>query len=252
MVTAAPGRPVATPVGSPDTTLRTRGTARALPSGRAVTGGLLVAASVLGVLAMARASGGPAAATYVVVTAPVAPGTTIGATHVAALALPLPPAVAAHAFHDPADVVGRVALAPLAVGDLVQASSLAAVADVSPSHEISFAVDADRAVDGRVGAGDRVDVLATYGSGESAVTEVVAHHVSVVDVTTGGDSIAQTGLAVLTVALDDPSGAIRVAHAARAGEITVVRTTYGGSLSDGPVVYRPSPQAATADVADEG
>jgi Flp pilus assembly protein CpaB len=244
MVLAAPGRPVTVPV-DPPASFRTRSTRQALPSGRAVAGGLLVAIAVLGVFAASRATGRRPTAAYLVAARAIAPGDVLAAADVERHTDELPDRVAARTFSDPDELVGRVALGPLDAGDVVP-RGLVADRAAAPSEQLSFAVDADRALNARLRPGERVDVLVTYGSGESASTHVVVRRAHVVEVDAGGDgSLAGAAATVLTLSLDDPAQAIRLAHAVRAGELTVVRTTYETAQSDGPAVYRASDVAST-------
>src|SRR5436853_5719179 len=93
---------------------------RSVPGGRAVLGGLLVAASVVGLYyASTRANSGPSQS-WVVARHALPPGARLVADDLARVAIDLPPTVAARAFHQPSELVGATLIAPLSQGDLVQ------------------------------------------------------------------------------------------------------------------------------------
>ena len=117
------------------------------------------------------------------------------------------------------------------------------VAAASPSpFEVSLALDGDRALDSRLASGEHVAVLATYGSGPDAETLTVASSALVERIS------KPTGLAVgtadiVTLGLPAEADVQAVVHAARAGELTLVRTdaaTAGAS-------YRPPLLGAATD-----
>ncbi|MGH9184590.1 MAG: SAF domain-containing protein [Acidimicrobiales bacterium] len=219
---------------------RVAGSRRGLPNGRAVLGGLLVAVAVLGVFSAYRSATSRAAQRFVVAARDVAPGTRLTAADLILRTVDLPPELAQRAATDPADLVGDVAVAPLAAGDLIQASSV--VAGNGPSRpELSFAVDADRAVNGDLAPGEVVDVLVTYGTGDTAWTEVVVRGAMVIAVDDGhGGALTIDGTTVLTLGLPGAADVLPAAHAVRAGDVTVVRTTTSDQGGDA-TTYRPDP-----------
>ncbi|CAN5159352.1 hypothetical protein BH18ACT4_BH18ACT4_14370 [soil metagenome] len=112
---------------------------------------------------------------------------------------------------------------------------------------MSFGVDADRALNGHLEPGERVDVIVTYSSGSEAYTEVVVAGAAVVESDEGdGGALRTSGRIVLTLALPEGSDVLALAHAVRVGDVTVVRTT-GTPGADDPGAYRPA-----APVGDEG
>jgi hypothetical protein len=88
-------------------------------------------------------------------------------------------------------------------------------------------VDADRAVDGRLQVGERVDVLATFGTGADATTEVVVRGAQVLAGSREEGGIGARRI-TLTLALDDDDDVVALTHAVRAGEVTIARTTGRG------------------------
>jgi pilus assembly protein CpaB len=133
------------------------------------------------------------------------------------------------AFADPDDVAGRVAIADLASGEPVTRTRVSSeragpIAALVPTGLRAFAIDAV-VPRGAVRAGDRVDVLATFGGGHPH-TETVAVALEILLILQPSSSTGLGGPAegdgphlVLLVA---PDVAERLAYAQAFGEITVV------------------------------
>jgi Flp pilus assembly protein CpaB len=210
---------------------------RGLPTSRALVGGLLVALAGVGTLvAWQRAAGSPEHE-YAVASRPILPGETLSAEDVRLVPIDLPAGVAGAAFTDAGSVAERVALGPIGEGELVQLSELSDPGVAEAVAEVSLALDRDRAVDGRLRSGDVVDVFATYDDR----TEAVVERVRVVGVSdAGGASFTSGAQVTVTLALTDASRRAPVIHAARAGEVTLVRSTHL------PASTAPAPSASTA------
>src|SRR5437870_5290303 len=133
---------------------------RALPGGRAVVGGFLVAASAAGVFGAWSAATGADVASYVVVTDDVAPGERITADDLALVAIDLPASQRRLAFTDVNALVGATALAPLVDGQLVQSSAVAKPVGAPERAQISLRVEPGAAVGGDLRPGEGVDVMA--------------------------------------------------------------------------------------------
>ena len=215
---------------------------RGLPSGRAVVGGLLVAVAGVGVFgAWLSATAGPTSS-YVVASHDIAPGHRVTRADLALVRLRLPASLRARAFDDVGVLVGATTLGPLARDELVQAGDL--VRSASPgTRELSFPVDADRALGGHLRPGEQVDVIATYGSGADAYTLVVARAVRIVDVELGRGTLGDRSRVVLTIALERNDDDLALVHAAQAGEVSVVRAT-GSPAGAAPSSYRPRAEPA--------
>jgi Flp pilus assembly protein CpaB len=210
---------------------------RPLPNGRAVAGGLLVAVAALGLFASWRAATAPPTTEYVVAARTLAVGSILRRGDLSTVRLHLPAAQRRQAFTSPAALVGTQVLGPLARGELVQASDLAAGGGEG-RRQLSFPIDASRALDGEIARGEHVDVLATYGGGGAdSWTAVIADRVLVADVGASGSSLGSARTLTLTLSLDDPDEVLAVTHAARAGTITIVRAG-DGEIAD---TYRPTP-----------
>lgn len=218
--------------------------ARSLPGGRALLGGVLVGVALVGATAIARSSNAPATEPVVVASADIAPGDLLGPHNLSVRHLALPDEVLAATYAAPDALSGTVARSHLAEGEVLQAGSVvestAAQRAAAPALEVSLRIDADRAVEGRLEAGDRVDVLATYGNGLDAVTFVVLADAPVLSVSRVEGGVASARALVLTLALDERAEAIALAHAVDNADVTVVRTTTAdldASSVAGP--YRP-------------
>lgn len=128
-------------------------------------------------------------------------------------------------------LAGLVTAHRIASGELLRESDLASLGPAL--REVSIPVGAEHVPSGRVGPGDRVDVLATYGDGDLARTVVVARAVEVVAVTSqqsligGGDSGA---LSAVTVACDARTASLLV-FAARSAKVDIVKAV--GQVGDG-------------------
>src|SRR5690606_35631452 len=154
---------------------------------RAVVGGLLVTVALLGVTQAYAHADRPPATGYAVAARTLPPGTVLDPGAVELVAIDLPPALADRAFRS-ADVLdGAVTLGPLAAGELVQLSQVLP-ADVAPAAgvDLSFPVAPERALGGRVQAGERLDLVATYPSEES---QVVAADALLLDAVRSDDSL---------------------------------------------------------------
>jgi Flp pilus assembly protein CpaB len=228
-------------------TARRRVTPRpVLPSGRAMVGGLLLAVAVVGTFTTWRSATGGPGTSYVVARRALQPGDRLAADDVGLAPAELTSAIAGRSFASADAVVGRVVLGPISENELLQRSQLGESGSARPHVEVSFALPRDRAVDGRLRSGDRVDVFATY---DDHTAEVV-RGAQVVGV--GGDpaaSLAGDMQVTVTLALDDGTRRAELVHAVRAGEVTLVRSTQSDESTDGAEVFQPdgAPTPARGD-----
>jgi Flp pilus assembly protein CpaB len=145
-------------------------------------------------------------------------------------------------FSEPSALVGAVTLGPVGAGELVQEGSVrlgssgppdGASADADGAGpEFSFPVDRERALAGDVRPGEEVDLLATFGSGSDATTEVLARRARILHVQearTG--TLGSSGRLVLTVGLGSDAEVVSVAHASEVAVITLVRPSGKGGRS---------------------
>ncbi|MFP5319544.1 MAG: SAF domain-containing protein [Acidimicrobiia bacterium] len=220
------------------------GRRRGVPGGRAVLGGFLVAASMVGLFyASSRSEGGPERS-YIVARRAVPPGAKLQPADLARLPVDLPPATAGRAFTDADALVGATVIAPLAEGELIQSSAVVAKPSDPSSREVTFAVAGSMLARG-LEAGERIDVLATYGNGEDAFTTVVLRSALVVGLDRGDRPRVGDGReAAVTVAVDDPADAVAAAHAVQLAKLTVVRATGAAPYAGTASTFRQVPAAA--------
>lgn len=210
-----------------------------MPGSRAVAGALLVALAALGTFVAYTDATAPPSTAFVVAAADLAPGHRLTAADLTTEAMELAPGVAGRSFRHPETLVGATVLAPIAAGELLQASHLVRQGDVAGARELSFPVETDLALAGALRPGESIDVVATFGSGADAYTATVVRAVTVVSVADAG-AAAGGRFTVVTVALEAPADVVALAHAVRAGKVTVVRATSASALVDGDLVpYRP-------------
>jgi hypothetical protein len=216
---------------------------RRLPDGRAVLGALLVAASVVGFYAAQTRSRGASGA-YVVAARAIRPGDPFAPGDLTRTRVDLPPALRGRAFTAPSVLIGATALSPIEAGELIQAGQVIRKGGGAGAAEVSFPMEASRIGSG-LRAGDRVDVVATYGTGVDAYSLVIGRHLQLLSVTrTRGALGGESGAVVLTVALPARGDSLAIAHATRAAELSVVRTTGATTGAGEPTTYRPAPGAA--------
>ncbi|MDQ6697168.1 MAG: RcpC/CpaB family pilus assembly protein [Actinomycetota bacterium] len=216
---------------------------RGLPGSRAVVGGLLVAVAAVGVFAAwSGANHGPTTR-YVVAAHTNSAGTVLQRADLKTVAIDLPDAVASRSFANVSGLDDAVTLGPLEAGELVQSGNVLPGRTSKPRPEISFGIDAERAVAGTLRPGDRIDILVTYGTGAGSVTQVVSTDATVLAVDGGNrNGLSDARRQVLSVALASSDNILEVTNAARAGEITVARAS--------GVKDRPEARSFQPDVAE--
>lgn len=200
---------------------------RGLPSGRAVVGGFLVALAAVGVFAAYTSATAEPVTQYVVAARDVPPGEQLTVGDVDLVAIDLPDEQRQRAYDEVAPLVGATVVEPLVSGELIQEGGLIATGAEPGSRTVSFAIDAPRAVNATLKAGERVDVLATFGSGDRACTHLLGSDVAIVAVSEStGSLVSQGGGLTVTIQVPTVESSVAVAHAATAGTITLVRTTH--------------------------
>lgn len=199
----------------------------ALPTGRAIVGGLLVAVSGLGIFAAHRAATTDDQTNWLVVARPVNAGEAITVDDLALAPMDLADLTEARAVRDPDDVIGRIALVPLAAGDLVLSSTTAerTAEATTAARRIGLALDAADALGGDLAVGDRVDVLSVPSSGSTTdpTSQVIVRGALVTAV--GVDQDAAVGSVdhlQLNLDVPDEESARRVVDAHAAGGVTLI------------------------------
>lgn len=226
--------------------------ARGLPGGRAVVGALLITAAAVGVFATYLRATAEPGTRYAVATEAIEVGTRIESEAMVAelfefVPIDLPDGVRARAVREAqaSQLVGRVVAAPVERDDPLLATAVVDDAGAPGAEKLSFSLPAADAVGGTLDPGQRIDVLATYGSGAEAWTAFVARGVLVVDVTTPGDGMAAGDEVTLTVAVSTLEDVQALGHAVRTAEVLVTRSTATtGDTAPAPPPYAPSRDAA--------
>jgi Flp pilus assembly protein CpaB len=216
------------------------GRRRSLPSGRAVVGGFLVALAMVGTFTAYTASTAPPVTTYAVATRDLTPGDTIDATALQLVAIDLPDGQRRRSYDQLGPLQGLTVVEPILAGELVQEGALVPTGADPGMRIVSFAVPRARAVNGSLTAGERVDVLGTYGAGEESCTHLVVPDVLVTKVTQTGGALVAEGDLTVSIALSSPQSELAVAHAAAAGTVTLVRTTGADTATETSQVCTPS------------
>jgi Flp pilus assembly protein CpaB len=211
-----------------------------------VVGGFLIALSALGIYVAWSVAAGSPTTSYVVARHDVAVGTRLTAADLTTAPMELPPSLArTGAFARSTALVGATTVGPIRAGELVQAGDVVRTSSQPDALELAFAVEPARAVGGSLRPGERVDVLATFGSGATAYTVTVVRQAQVLDVGADGSGLGAGRSLVVRLAVATSDEALALAHAVNAGDVTLVRAT--GSDRSGPVG-----QSYTAPAAGDG
>lgn len=237
MATAAPSIPA--PIGPgpengrADTDSTRAGRARSLrrrpslPSSRAAVGGLLITLAALGSFVVATSANTAPTATVVVTDRQLTAGDTLEAADLRVVAVDLPDDALATFFDSTSSISGATVLAAVEAHQPVPRSAVSAAGvDARPSaHDLSFSLERDRALNGRLRPGERIDLVATFGTGADATTEIVTQAIEVTDIDRGSGSAASSAKVTLTVSLPDEDAVLRTTHAIAVAQVTIVRST---------------------------
>jgi len=204
---------------------RRAGTVRARrrwPGSRATVGGLLVAVAALGIFWAVQQADARRSRDYVVADADLAPGHVVGAEDLALRHGELSDDLLARTFRRPADLIGGVVTDSLAAGELIETTNVAPDdGALRPQWELAVGVEAAQVV---AATGDIVDVVAVVGTGEQAMSQIVASGVRVQQVAVDD---ALTERTTLVLGLDTAEEVLAVSRATQAGEVFVVRANGG-------------------------
>lgn len=217
-------------------TVRQAAARRALPNGRAVVGALLITASVFGVYWAWAAASRPPTTAYVTAARDLVVGDTLTADDLTMVALDLPDAMRGAAFTATGDLAGAVVLGPIRAGELVQTGAVAKTLGGAALQEMAFAIEPSRALGGRLKAGQRVDVLATFGVGADTYTTAVVRNALVLRIERDGSGLGSSAAITVTVGLAAADDPLALAHALNAGDVFLATT--GSRAADAPSTYR--------------
>lgn len=229
---------------------------RGLPGSRAVVGALLVAAAAVGVFAAYLNATAEPATRYVVVQGDIPVGTLLteellgDTSRFGLVPIDLPTEIAANAIPEPQALAlaGLRTTAPLAAGDLLSRTVVEKGVTGDDLIQLSFSLDAARALDGALDPGARIDVAVTYGQGLDSFTYYVARNVLLSDIR-ARDSGIDGGELVLTITLADDERVLAINQAVNTGIVTVTRAAPGAaSAGDGVPPYAPPASAGGAEL----
>ena len=199
------------------------------PNSRTIVGGLLVSTATLAAFLIATGAGGTAQQSIVISRRALIAGERLDSSTLTTTTVERKTANSLHGFTTIDQLTGAVALAAIGEGELVQHSAVLTGGPTEPTREFSFPIDRDRALNGDLRPGERVDVLATYGSGTDATTTVLARDANVIRVTDAkSGALGSSGKLIITLALTSADQLLDAAHAAQVASITVVRSTLAG------------------------
>lgn len=207
-----------------DLRLRLARAARRRPNGRAIIGGLLIA--IAGLLAFTTAADAGSSSGYSVVVAarPIAIGQRLTGSDLALRRIALDDTRAL--WSSPEELIGSIAIAPIGTGEFIQSSAISDDGTTDGAPVVTIAVERDHAVGGDLRPGEFVDVLATHGSGNDAVTVVIAHGARVMRLEElKGSAIGSSGRFLVTLSMADSDQILDATHASNVATITLVRTT---------------------------
>ncbi len=227
---------------SPPVTRRIARVVSHRPNGRTIVGALLVSVAALMTYLAVAGAGATDLRSAIVADRDIAIGDRLDASALRTIMIDAGSPLAGHTFADPTALVGAVALAPVTEGELVQRGAVLTGGASTPTREFSFPVDRDRALNGDLRSGERVDVLATFGTGSDATTTVLARDATVVRIADArSGTLGSSAKLIITLALPSADQLLDAVHAAQTADITVVRSTLAGdttgsrALATGPL-----------------
>jgi Flp pilus assembly protein CpaB len=234
---------------------------RGLPRGRAVVGALLVTAAAVAVFAAYLDATGEPRTSYLVAAERLEPGTRFAerdqlVAAVTSAPLDLQPELAARAIpiEELDALVGWQVVAPLERGELLTRSAVVAEPEHGGAQAMSFALPRSAAVGGALRAGERIDVLATSGSGEQATTGYIVRGVPLLHVAAAdAGALGGGGEVSLTVAITELDDVLALGHAINTASVFVTRSTADAEGAAAPAPHRGSgggPDQGDVDEAD--
>ncbi|MEY2475802.1 MAG: hypothetical protein QOG87_1117 [Actinomycetota bacterium] len=225
---------------TPGRTIKRRVT---LPAGRAVVGGFLVALAATIVFAAYTGATTEPQERVVVARRALAPGVHLTQADLTLAPMQVPSSVGFRAI---APLVGATVVGPVGRGELIQANGVVADGGRATERQLSVPIDSSRAVSGDLRAGDRVDVAATFGSGDDAYTVFVVRSAQVLSRQQAGGGLGSNKSEVIVLSLPSATDALAVAHAVSVGQLMVVRAT-GAPAATGDPYRAPATPAAESE-----
>lgn len=198
-----------------------------LPGGRAVVGGFLVALAAVGTFAAYLSATTDQSVRYVVARQALRVGQRLEPSDLSTEPMRLSGSVEnGLAFRDPGALIGAVVVGPVRAGELIEAGDVSLGSRGLGNRQLAFSVPLSHAVDGALQAGDRVDILATYGTGTDSSTYLVAASVEVVSATESSSATSDGEPAVVvTLSVSTATESVALVQAANAAQVTLVLST---------------------------
>ncbi len=122
---------------------------------------------------------------------------------------------------DASAVVGMVLTTDVPKGSMISAGELASPARGTLDREISFAIPASRALGGNLAPGDRIDILATTGTGSGAITTVLGRSLLVTGVLAPASGLGSPSDPSITITIASPDSMTALAIANGAASATL-------------------------------
>lgn len=219
-------------------TAQPKNSRRALP--RVVVGASLITVSVVGLTYAFSATSRTVTTAVLVPSADIPPDQALVPSDFTSLKLALPKALAGSFIADPSELVGKVGLSMLKQGQPVEPQELS-IAPPNADRVLTLEVPSAQAVEGELIPGDRVDVLATYGTGASATTITAGQSVLVLTSQALQGSFASGGSRTISITLAATSytEAMAIAQAQIAAKVTLVRSTGSAKPTNAQLIYPP-------------
>ncbi len=216
------------------------------PRGRAVLGGLLIAAAAVLVFATALSSR-HRSASYVVASRPLTAGTIIGPGDTATESIDLPAATRSGAFDHGALLIGRRLDVAVSPGELLQSSMLASGTGARTLRPVSIPVDSASLAG--MSPGIPVDVLATpsssgsvasgaaasSGAGAGGAVTVVLRGATLLSISRPGSALAPVSSSgtVVTLGVTSLGEAEMLVEAAHTATVVLVQATPSDGVGPG-------------------
>jgi len=207
---------------------------RALPAGRAVVGGFLVAVAAVIVFAASLAgASSDRGQGWVVAARPLAGGTVLGPGDLSSATMRLTGDTAGMAFRQATTLEGRALAVGLQPGELIQSPMLVPVNQAPALRPVSVAVDPVSLAN--LTPGQPVDVLAIDGTGSDASIAVVVRGATLLAVVSSGTNlVAPGGSGQATIGVETLAEAEAVVQASHAGTVSLVAAEPSDGVGPGP------------------
>lgn len=196
------------------------------------------AAFVFAFLSVAK-SNDQAKTTAVVARDDIAKGSRISPDDLDVIQIPKNKALTTRTIPSIGNLLNATSLRSIAKGDLLQRSDVVESPTDEKSTLISLSLEKEFALNGELRVGDVVDVLATTKGGSDPITEVVATKVDVVHVQSAQSSTMGANNVHFILSLHSNDEVLKVIHAYRTADVTVILSTFSGDLPSPTTTIRP-------------